>query len=108
MDITTKTEDEVITALHDCDNDCDRAVNMLLEGKAQGEWETSGKKRKNRQPSTTKSSEITNSRSGNEGDPEEGESAVPAANTDKDKSKNRNQTRSKGRGGNENRKNAHF
>jgi hypothetical protein len=35
MDATRKTEDEVCTALHDCDNDLDRAVNMLLEGEAQ-------------------------------------------------------------------------
>nr|CAD7569214.1 unnamed protein product [Timema californicum] len=54
MDATRKTEDEVCTALHDCDNDLDRAVNMLLEGMGQGEWETSVKKKKNRQPSTTK------------------------------------------------------
>jgi NACalpha-BTF3-like transcription factor len=32
MDATRKSEDEVCTALHDCDNDLDRAVNMLLEG----------------------------------------------------------------------------
>lgn len=35
MDATRKTEDEVTTALHDCDNDPDRAVNMILEGYAQ-------------------------------------------------------------------------
>jgi hypothetical protein len=35
MDATRKTEDEVCTALHDCDNDLDRAVNMLLEGMGQ-------------------------------------------------------------------------
>ncbi|XP_071442079.1 protein lingerer isoform X7 [Hetaerina americana] len=52
MDATRKTEDEVCTALHDCDNDPDRAVNMLLEGMGTGEWEMSGKKKKNRQPGT--------------------------------------------------------
>lgn len=35
MDATRKSEDEVCTALHDCDNDLDRAVNMLLEGEGQ-------------------------------------------------------------------------
>lgn len=35
MDATRKTEDEVCTALHDCDNDLEKAVNMLLEGMAQ-------------------------------------------------------------------------
>ncbi|CAB3374253.1 Hypothetical predicted protein [Cloeon dipterum] len=48
MDATRKSEDEVCTALHDCDNDLDRAVNMLLEGSGTGEWETSGKKKKTR------------------------------------------------------------
>lgn len=62
MDATRKTEDEVCTALHDCDNDPDRAVNMLLEGMGQGEWETSVKKKKNRQPSTTKSDSAVNNR----------------------------------------------
>ncbi|XP_046403980.1 protein lingerer isoform X6 [Ischnura elegans] len=53
MDATRKTEDEVCTALHDCDNDPDRAVNMLLEGMGTGEWEMSGKKKKNRQPGSS-------------------------------------------------------
>jgi len=60
MDATRKTEDEVCTALHDCDNDPDRAVNMLLEGMGQGEWETSVKKKKNRQPSTKSESVVNN------------------------------------------------
>ncbi|XP_063238119.1 protein lingerer isoform X3 [Bacillus rossius redtenbacheri] len=62
MDATRKSEDEVCTALHDCDNDPDRAVNMLLEGMAQGEWETSVKKKKIRQPSTAKSESPGNNR----------------------------------------------
>lgn len=62
MDATRKSEDEVCTALHDCDNDPDRAVNMLLEGAGTGEWETSVKKKKNRQPSTTKSETVANNR----------------------------------------------
>ena len=32
MDLTGRSNDEVIVALHDCDNDTNRAVNMLLEG----------------------------------------------------------------------------
>ncbi|KAF4528213.1 hypothetical protein B566_EDAN016834, partial [Ephemera danica] len=56
MDATHKSEDEVWTALHDCDNDLDRAVNMLLEGEGQGEWVTSGTKKKNRHPGATVSS----------------------------------------------------
>ena len=32
MDVTGREEEEVIVALHDCDNDTNRAINMLLEG----------------------------------------------------------------------------
>lgn len=32
MDATHKTELEVSTALYDCDNDLNRAVNLLIEG----------------------------------------------------------------------------
>ncbi|KAG1668549.1 Protein lingerer [Nymphon striatum] len=50
MELTGKSSDDVIVALHDCDNDVQKAVNMLLEGSQdQGEWELSGKKKKNRQ-----------------------------------------------------------
>uniref|UniRef100_T1JFU6 UBA domain-containing protein n=1 Tax=Strigamia maritima TaxID=126957 RepID=T1JFU6_STRMM len=52
VELTGKSKDEAIVALHDCDNDPHRAIDMLLEGKvAQGEWETSTKKKKNRQAS---------------------------------------------------------
>lgn len=36
MDLTQKSEDEVSTALFDCDNDANRAVNYLLEGNQVG------------------------------------------------------------------------
>ena len=32
MDVTGREEEEVIVALHDCDYDTNRAINMLLEG----------------------------------------------------------------------------
>lgn len=32
MDATQKSIDDAYTALHDCDNDPNRAVNLLLEG----------------------------------------------------------------------------
>ncbi|KAJ1530638.1 hypothetical protein ONE63_005512 [Megalurothrips usitatus] len=51
MDATHKSEIEVCTALHDCDNDANRAVNMLIEGQISTDWETSSKKKKSRQPS---------------------------------------------------------
>lgn len=51
MDMTRRSEDEVIMALHDSDGDLDRAVNDLLEG-VQTEWEV--KKKKARQPGGSK------------------------------------------------------
>ncbi|EEB12834.1 lingerer, putative [Pediculus humanus corporis] len=104
MDATRKTEDEVITALHDCDNDLDSAVNMLLEGEAQGEWETSGKKKKNRQTNNMKNADATNNKNAGEDDLEE-ETPAPATNTERERSRNRGggPPRLRGRGGNENR-----
>ena len=32
VDVTGREEEEAIVALHDCDNDPNRAINMLLEG----------------------------------------------------------------------------
>lgn len=32
MDATQKSIDDAYTALHDCDNDANKAVNLLLEG----------------------------------------------------------------------------
>lgn len=105
MDATRKTEDEVITALHDCDNDISKAVNMLLEGEVHGAWETSGKKKKNRQPSTSKSGDASNNRSGADGEIEDGESPSPAVNPERERSRNRGggPPRLRGRGGNDNR-----
>lgn len=51
MEVTRKSEDEVIMALHDSDWDFNRAVNDLLEG-VSSEWEV--KKKKPRQPSGSK------------------------------------------------------
>lgn len=53
MDLTCRTEDEVIMAIHDCDEDLNRAVNALLEG-VSSEWEV--KKKKARQSTISKSS----------------------------------------------------
>nr|BAN21207.1 protein lingerer [Riptortus pedestris] len=47
MDATQKSIDDAYTALHDCDNDPNKAVNYLLEG-IESEWSTSSKKKKNR------------------------------------------------------------
>jgi hypothetical protein len=43
MDLTRRSEDEVIMALHDSDGDLNRAVNDLLEG-VSPEWEVKKKK----------------------------------------------------------------
>lgn len=51
MDLTCRSEDEVIMAIHDCDEDLNRAVNSLLEG-VSSEWEV--KKKKARQSSISK------------------------------------------------------
>lgn len=54
MDMTRRSEDEVVMALHDNDGDLDRAVNDLLEDRVKAEWEV--KKKKLRQPSGSKQS----------------------------------------------------
>lgn len=66
MELTGKCSDTAIIALHDCDNDSERAVNMLLEGtQNEGEWELTGKKKKNRQ--AQKINETTTEPGGNRG-----------------------------------------
>lgn len=52
IDLTGKTEMECEIALHDCQQDTEKAINMLLEGEHyQGEWrETGGKKKKRANP----------------------------------------------------------
>lgn len=52
MELTSRSEDEVIMALHDSDGDLNRAVNDLLEG-VSPEWEV--KKKKARQSTISKS-----------------------------------------------------
>lgn len=51
MEMTRRSEDDVVMALHDNDGDLNRAVNDLLEGVC-AEWEV--KKKKARQPSGAK------------------------------------------------------
>ncbi|MBN3318289.1 UBAP2 protein, partial [Atractosteus spatula] len=46
MEVTGKNQDECIVALHDCNEDVNRAINILLEGSSDTtSWETVGKKR---------------------------------------------------------------
>ncbi|KAG7476546.1 hypothetical protein MATL_G00084050 [Megalops atlanticus] len=46
MEVTGKNQDECMVALHDCNEDVNRAINFLLEGSSDvTSWETVGKKR---------------------------------------------------------------
>ncbi|XP_072453111.1 ubiquitin-associated protein 2 isoform X24 [Notamacropus eugenii] len=48
MEVTGKNQDESIVALHDCNGDVNRAINILLEGNSDTtSWETVGGKKKN-------------------------------------------------------------
>ncbi|XP_068944060.1 ubiquitin-associated protein 2 isoform X6 [Petaurus breviceps papuanus] len=47
MEVTGKNQDESIVALHDCNGDVNRAINILLEGNSDTtSWETVGGKKK--------------------------------------------------------------
>ncbi|NXT54565.1 UBAP2 protein, partial [Pluvianellus socialis] len=47
MEVTGKNQDECIVALHDCNGDVNRAINVLLEGNSDTtSWETVGGKKK--------------------------------------------------------------
>ncbi|KAI1904654.1 hypothetical protein AGOR_G00007910 [Albula goreensis] len=46
IEVTGKNQDECMVALHDCNEDVNRAINFLLEGSSDvTSWETVGKKR---------------------------------------------------------------
>uniref|UniRef100_A0A3Q3X335 Uncharacterized protein n=1 Tax=Mola mola TaxID=94237 RepID=A0A3Q3X335_MOLML len=46
IEVTSKTQDECMVALHDCNEDVNRAINFLLESTSDtNSWETVGKKR---------------------------------------------------------------
>ncbi|XP_043968533.1 ubiquitin-associated protein 2-like isoform X1 [Gambusia affinis] len=46
IEVTGKTQDECVVALHDCNEDVNRAINFLLESPSDtNSWETVGKKR---------------------------------------------------------------
>ncbi|XP_073873407.1 ubiquitin-associated protein 2 isoform X6 [Macaca fascicularis] len=48
MEVTGKNQDECIVALHDCNGDVNKAINILLEGNSDTtSWETVGGKKKN-------------------------------------------------------------
>ncbi|XP_034068405.1 ubiquitin-associated protein 2-like isoform X2 [Gymnodraco acuticeps] len=46
IEVTGKTQDECVVALHDCNEDVNRAINFMLESTSDpSSWETVGKKR---------------------------------------------------------------
>ncbi|XP_043087739.1 ubiquitin-associated protein 2-like [Puntigrus tetrazona] len=46
MEVTGKNQDDCMVALHDCNEDVNRAINFLLEGTSDAtSWETVGKKK---------------------------------------------------------------
>ncbi|XP_037653023.1 ubiquitin-associated protein 2 isoform X7 [Choloepus didactylus] len=48
MEVTGKNQDECIVALHDCNGDVNKAINLLLEGNSDTtSWETVGGRKKN-------------------------------------------------------------
>ncbi|CAH0776304.1 unnamed protein product [Bemisia tabaci] len=46
MEFTSRSEDEVILAFHDCDNDLERAIEYLLSENVDSQWSVSKKKRR--------------------------------------------------------------
>ncbi|XP_041916239.1 ubiquitin-associated protein 2a isoform X2 [Alosa sapidissima] len=59
MEVTGKNQDECMVALHDCNEDVNRAINFLLEGTSDttSSWETVGKKKVGKDSSSSESKE---------------------------------------------------
>ncbi|XP_040819148.1 ubiquitin-associated protein 2-like isoform X1 [Ochotona curzoniae] len=86
MEVTGKNQDECIVALHDCNGDVNKAINILLEGNSDTtSWETVGGKKKNLGKENLENKENREKR--NEREPSRG----------------RGNTNRKGRGGNRSR-----
>lgn len=66
MEMCQRSEEEVCLALHECDYDLNQAINLLLENEGQGEWETSSKRKKNRQLSTSKQEKTDETQAGDD------------------------------------------
>lgn len=53
VELTRATRDEAVVALHDCDDELDKAIDMILEGESvNAEWRSAGKKRKPKNTAT--------------------------------------------------------
>lgn len=96
IELSQRSEEEVCLALHECDNDANLAIIMLLEEMGTGEWETRVKKKKNRQASASKQEKT------DEAPPVDdwNDAAPPTANAqgDKDKPRGGNRGRQNNRG----------
>ena len=48
VELTGSSRDDAVVALHDCDNDTAKAIDMILEGEsgADSQWRSTGKKKK--------------------------------------------------------------
>lgn len=83
MEVTGKNQDECIVALHDCNGDVNKAINILLEGNSDTtSWETVGGKKKNLGKESSENKENREKRN------------------EKEPSRGRGNTNRKGRGGN--------
>jgi len=59
MELTHSSRDEAVVALHDCDNDTAKAIDMILEGDSlvESEWRSTGKKKKPPKSATAQTSD---------------------------------------------------
>ncbi|XP_017768779.1 PREDICTED: protein lingerer isoform X2 [Nicrophorus vespilloides] len=90
IELTQKSEEQVCLALHECDYDLDSAVNMLFEIEDQDEWETTVKKKKSRQQSSSKADQKADGgTSGGTGDDWNEAQAHSGGGADKDKARNK-------------------
>ncbi|CAM1313790.1 UBAP2 (predicted), partial [Pycnogonum litorale] len=98
MELTGRSSDDAMVALHDCDNDPNLAVDMLLEGnQQQGEWELSGKKKKNRQPvPVSKSTNVETVKNGSSGPVSNKENRNGRNDRHRENGKDRENSRSRG------------
>ncbi|KAL2099583.1 hypothetical protein ACEWY4_003977 [Coilia grayii] len=64
MEVTGKNQDECMVALHDCNEDVNRAINFLLEGTSDttSSWETVGKKKVGKDSSSSETKENRDNR----------------------------------------------
>uniref|UniRef100_A0A670YVH0 UBA domain-containing protein n=1 Tax=Pseudonaja textilis TaxID=8673 RepID=A0A670YVH0_PSETE len=68
MEVTGKNQDDCIVALHDCNGDVNRAINLLLEGSSDTtSWETVGVKKKSLGKESSENKENREKRGDREG-----------------------------------------